>query len=104
MQVFHLTTAADWAAAQEQGSYTVSTRGRSLTDEGFIHCSQEHQVAGTRERYFSDVQDLVLLVIETDLLTSPWRTEQLAGTDQPYPHVYGPVDLDAVVEVRVPST
>lgn len=103
MQVFHLTTAADWAAAEEQGSYTVSTRGRSLTDEGFIHCSQADQVEATRERYYSDVPDLVLLVIETDLLTSPWRVEQLPGTDQPYPHVYGPVDLAAVVEVRVLS-
>jgi uncharacterized protein (DUF952 family) len=104
MQVFHLTTAPDWAAAQKQGGYTVSTRGRSLDDEGFIHCSQAEQVEATRERYYSDVPDLVLLVIETDLLTSPWRVEQLPGTDQPYPHVYGPVDLAAVVEVRVLST
>ena len=104
MHVFHLTTAPDWAAAKEQGGYTVSTRGRSLGDEGFIHCSHAEQVEATRERYYSDVPDLVLLVIETDLLTSPWRVEQLPGTDQPYPHVYGPVDLSAVVEVRVPST
>ena len=104
MQIFHLTTAQDWAAAQEQGGYTVSTRGRSLGDEGFIHCSQAEQVEATRERYYSDVPDLVLLVIETDLLTSPWRVEQLPGTDQPYPHVYGPVDLTAVVEVRALST
>jgi uncharacterized protein (DUF952 family) len=104
MQVLHLTTASDWAAAREQGSYTVSTRGRSLEQEGFIHCSHAEQVEATRERYYSDVPDLVLLVVETDLLTSPWRVEQLPGTDGPYPHVYGPVDLAAVVEVRVLST
>jgi uncharacterized protein (DUF952 family) len=103
MQVFHVTTAADWSAAQEQGSYTVSTRGRSLEEEGFIHCSRADQVDATCDRYYADVPDVVLLVIETDLLTSPWRTEQLPGTDEPHPHVYGPVDLDAVVDVRVPS-
>ena len=43
-----------------------------------------------------------MLEIETDLLTSPWRSEQLAGADEPYPHVYGPVDLAAVVDVRRP--
>ena len=49
-----------------------------------------------------DLDDLVVLEIETDLLTSPWRSEQLAGADEPYPHVYGPVDLAAVVDVRRP--
>ena len=46
------------------------------------------------------VDDLLMLEIETDHLTSPWRSEQLEGADQPYPHVYGPVDLDSVVAVH----
>ena len=72
----------------------------SLEQEGYIHCSEAHQVEGVRSRFFDDLDDLLLLEIETDLLTSPWRSEQLAGADQPYPHVYGPVDLAAVVDVR----
>jgi glutathione S-transferase len=100
MRIFHITTRDVWAQAQEDGSYTTSTRGVSLVDEGFIHCSGPHQVEGVRARSFADVEDAVLLEIETDLLTSPWRTEQLDGADQPYPHVYGPVDLAAVVDVR----
>ncbi len=100
MRVFHLTTAEVWAAAQEAGVYTTSTRGRSLEQEGFVHCSEAHQVEGVRSSWFADVPDLVLLEVETDRLTSPWRTEQLDGADQPYPHVYGPLDLDAVVSVH----
>jgi glutathione S-transferase len=100
MRVFHLTTPEVWAQAQRDGSYTASTRGRSLAEEGFVHCSEAHQVDGVRRRFFDDLDDLLLLEIETDLLTSPWRTEQLAGADQPFPHVYGPVDLAAVVDVR----
>ena len=102
MRVFHLTTPRVWAAAKEAGVYTTSTRGRTLEQEGFIHCSEAHQVEGVRRFWFDDLDDLVVLEIETDLLTSPWRSEQLAGADEPYPHVYGPVDLAAVVDVRRP--
>jgi uncharacterized protein (DUF952 family) len=100
MRVFHLTTPDEWAAAQEAGLWTTSTRGRTLAEEGYIHCAEEHQVEGVRARFFDDLDDLVLLEIDTDLLTSPWRSEQLDGSDQSYPHVYGPVDLAAVVDVR----
>lgn len=100
MRIFHVTTAADWADAQRAGSYTVSTRGLTLAQEGYIHCSEEHQYDAVRRRWFDGVEDVVLLEVDTDRLTSPWRTEQLPGTDQPYPHVYGPLDLDAVVAVR----
>jgi glutathione S-transferase len=100
MRIFHLTTPEVWAAAREAGSYTTSTRGRSLEQEGFVHCSEAHQVEGVHALWFADLDDVLLLEIDTDLLTSPWRSEQLAGADQPYPHVYGPVDLAAVVDVR----
>jgi uncharacterized protein (DUF952 family) len=42
----------------------------------------------------------VVLEVDTDLLTSPWRVEEVAGTGEAYPHVYGPLDLAAVVDVR----
>ena len=100
MRILHLTTSEDWARAQRSGSYTVSTRGRTLEQEGYIHCSEPHQVEPVRRRYFDGVPDLVLLEVETDLLTAPWRSEQLPGASEPHPHVYGPIDLTAVVDVR----
>ncbi len=100
MRVFHLTTAAAWDAALASGRYAVSTRGRTLEQEGYIHCSAAHQVDAVQARWFADVPDLLLLEVETDRLTSPWRTEQLPGVPEAYPHVYGPLDLDAVVAVR----
>ena len=100
MRIFHLTTPEVWAEAQSAGSWTTSTRGVSLEQEGYIHCSEAHQVEGVRSRFFDDLDDLLLLEIETDLLTSPWRSEQLAGADASDPHVYGPVDLAAGVDVR----
>jgi len=100
MRIFHVTTAGDWAAAEPAGRYAVSTRGVTLQQEGYIHCSEDHQWPAIRARFYADLDDVVLLEIDTDRLTSPWRTEQLGDADQPYPHVYGPIDLDAVVSVR----
>jgi uncharacterized protein (DUF952 family) len=100
MRIFHLTTSDVWEVALAAGTYTMSTRGRTLEQQGFIHCSEADQVEGVRRYWYDDLDDVLLLEVETDLLTSPWRTEQLEGADEPYPHVYGPINLDAVVRVH----
>jgi len=93
--IYHVTSAADWKAAQERGAY----ESPSLPNEGFIHCSQEEQVAGVLERYFSGKKDLVKLVINTDKLKSQFIYEWSPSTTDTFPHVYGPINLDAVIEV-----
>ncbi len=98
--IFHLTTAADWARAQAEGRYTTSTRGRTVAEVGFVHASRDDQWRGVRERFYADVTEpLLLLVIDPDLLTSPVVEEAAAGSEETFPHVYGPLDLDAVVDV-----
>lgn len=99
MRIHHLALPGDWTAAQAAGEYRISTRGATVDEVGFIHGSTPEQVAGVRERYYADLDDLVLLTIETDLLTSPWRFDEVG--EQSFPHVYGPINLDAVVEARV---
>jgi uncharacterized protein (DUF952 family) len=99
--IHHLALAADWAAAQEAGEYRVSTRGATVDEVGFVHAAHAHQVAGVAERYYSDVtDDLVLLVIDPDRLGVPVVEEVPPGGTEAFPHVYGPVRVDAVVEVR----
>ena len=93
--IYHVTTAADWQEAQQKGFYDHP----SLKDEGFIHCSQEHQVAGVLERYFAGKTDLVKLVIDTDKLTSKYIFDWSPSTHDTFPHVYGRINLDAVIEV-----
>ena len=52
-----------------------------------------------RSRYYADVgEPLLLLTIDTDLLTSPWQEDPVG--DDTYPHIYGPLNPDAVVETR----
>jgi uncharacterized protein (DUF952 family) len=94
--MLHIATAADWAEAQASGAYTTSTVGVTLEQEGFIHTSRGDQWEGVRKRYYADIAEpLVVLVIDPALLTSPWREDPVG--DDTYPHVYGPINPDAVI-------
>ncbi len=98
-RIFHIATAADWAEARRRGTYTTSTRGRTLAEEGFIHASRADQWQGVRERYYADVTEpLLLLVIETERLDVPVVEEAVPGSDETYPHLYGPLDPAAVMQ------
>ncbi|MEP9361491.1 DUF952 domain-containing protein [Nocardioides sp. CN2-186] len=101
MRIFHIATAADWAAAQQSGAYTTSTRGVTLEQEGYIHASRTDQWEGVRAAYYADVDEpLVLLEIDTDLLDVPVVEEVPApGMTETFPHVYGAIAPTAVVGV-----
>ena len=100
MRIFHIASAADWQRARRDGAYRVSTRGRTLEQEGFIHASRDDQVLATAEAFYADADEpLVVLVVDEDRLTSEVRREVPPGGDDAFPHVYGPIDVDAVVAV-----
>jgi len=98
--IFHIALAGDWAAAQEAGAYTTSTRGRSLAEEGFVHCSRADQWPAVRDAFYADVTEpLLLLQIDTTRLDVPVVEEAAEpGRVETFPHVYGPIPLDAVVK------
>lgn len=102
MNIFHLAVEPAWQQAQLTGTYTTSTLGLDLSDVGFIHCSQPEQVDGVFARYYGAVTDPVIrLTIDTDLLVSPWRLDDVPGQALPFPHIYGPLNTDAVVAAEV---
>ena len=78
----------------------MSTRDVTLAEEGFVHCSFAEQLAATAERFFGDLDEIMVLRIDPALLTSPVVVEDLYDAGQPFPHVYGPIDVAAVVEAR----
>ncbi|MBO9660149.1 MAG: DUF952 domain-containing protein [Chitinophagaceae bacterium] len=94
--IYHVTSAAEWAKARELGFYEAP----SLKTEGFIHCSETDQVAGVLDRYFAGRTDLVKLHVNTDKLTSRYVQEWSNSVEDTFPHIYGPVNLDAVEEVE----
>lgn len=79
------------------GRYEVSTRGRSLAAEGFIHCSLPHQVCGVAGAFYGDVAELVLLAIDPSRLDVPVRLEAPGPGAPAYPHIYGALPVHAVL-------
>lgn len=93
----HLALPDDWAAAFAVGEYTMSTRGVTLEDEGFIHCSTRAQVEDTANRFYGDLDQLVLLTIDAQLVPAEIRWEPpAAGVDELFPHIYGALPIAAV--------
>ncbi|MFC6085626.1 DUF952 domain-containing protein [Sphaerisporangium aureirubrum] len=97
--ILHLALAADWAAARQAGEYRVSTLGRTLEQEGYIHaCSGREQLDGVAGRYYGGVTEpLVVLAIDESLLGCPVVLETPPGAAERFPHIYGPVPAGAVV-------
>ncbi|MGH2689621.1 MAG: DUF952 domain-containing protein [Actinomycetota bacterium] len=98
--LYHLALAGNWAGSAEAGEYRVSGLGMTLEEEGFIHCSQADQVQRTADRFYRDRSDVLLLTIDPGRLTAPLRLETNRPGGEAYPHLYGPLNLDAVVDVR----
>jgi uncharacterized protein (DUF952 family) len=93
--ILHITTRADWEAARALGDYRLDT----LNTEGFIHCSTPEQVLGTADLFYRGQSGLVLLVIDPARLSAKLVYEDSHGTGNLFPHIYGPLNLDAVVRV-----
>ena len=104
--IYHVCQRAVATAALGAGEY----RAPSLATEGFIHMAKLHQVRGVVQRYYAGQTDLVVLVVDPALLRAPVRFEppsalrRSPGSAPPepselFPHIYGPLNGDAVVEV-----
>jgi uncharacterized protein (DUF952 family) len=99
--IYHIAIRADWERALEDGEYTRSSVDKTLAEEGFIHASQASQVARTANKFYRGLRDdLVLLVIDAGLLRAAVRYEDVPGAELPFPHIYGPLNVDAVAQVR----
>ena len=101
--LYHLALASDWQQARQLGEYWISTRGQSLEQVGFIHASYVDQLEGTHERFYADLSDLRLLVIDPTRLEANGievRPEAASGSGELFPHLYGPLPLDAVCLVE----
>jgi len=103
--ILHLTPRAQWEASQAIGFHSAE----SLQTQGFIHCSTAAQVVQVANKHYrAPNTDFVLLCIEADRLTSPYKFEPPInpktgqyepGVDEEYPHIYGTINLESVVQV-----
>ena len=95
--IYHLALAGEWRQAQAAGVYERSTRGQSLQQVGFIHASGAAQVEATYGRFYADAWEVLLLTIDPDRLTAPLRWEPAPDTGECFPHIHGPLPLEAVL-------
>ena len=92
--IYHITTKQQWKSAQEKGFFDEP----SLQNEGFIHNSTEAQVTGVLERYYKDKADLLLMHIDETKLEAELKYELAPSVNEFFPHVFGNINLDAVVK------
>lgn len=93
--IFHIVKKSDWEKAKKDGVY----RDASLEKDGFIHCSLAQQIPPVANYNFKGQQDLVLLEISQEKLIHQVRFEDLYQLEEDYPHIYGPLNIDAVLRV-----
>lgn len=98
--IFHIADHDRWQESRGTGAYTASSRGLELADQGFIHLCTADQVSGVAARFYTDATNLVLLHIDEALLTAPLVYESVPGQPAPFPHLFGPLNVDAVVNVE----
>jgi uncharacterized protein (DUF952 family) len=94
--IYHITSKYAWEKALSLGYYSAE----SLEIEGFIHCSKKEQVNGVLERYYQGARDLVILTIDPGKLEHSLRYELAPSVQEEFPHIYGTINLDAVVQVE----
>jgi uncharacterized protein (DUF952 family) len=95
--IYHIAIATDWVQALEQGFYAP----QAFASEAFIHACKAEQVEGVCERYFKDQTGLVVLHINERFLKPPHTFVFSAASNDEFPHIFGPINLDAVVEVTL---
>jgi uncharacterized protein (DUF952 family) len=96
MFIYHIAPPEIWELVKHNSTYSAE----SLETEGFIHCSYDHQLDGVIERYYSVAPELVVLTLDIGKLTSKLVSEPSTGGEV-YPHIYGPINLDSVVNAEV---
>lgn len=97
--LFHIAKKVDWQDAKKRGSYTTSTLNKTYEEVGYIHMSFAHQVKLVADFLYKDIDDLLLLKIDPDKLTAKIKVETVEGTTYKFPHLYGPLNINAVDEV-----
>lgn len=93
--IMHLIPNDEWNK-QRNNAYLYPD---SLKTEGFIHCATRDQVMGAIEFLYKEKIDLKLLCIDTNLVNAQIVYEDLYKTGEDFPHIYGALDRNAVIEV-----
>ncbi len=94
--IYHITTKKQWEKALSVGFFEEP----SLETEGFIHMSTMEQIAGVLDRYYKNIPELLMLHVDETKLIAELKYELSPSVNQYFPHIYGTINLDAVVKME----
>ena len=92
--VYHITDISTWREKKSDTKYF------GMQTDGFIHASTYAQLERTRQKYFKGKKGLLLLTIDPLKVHAEIRYEDLNGAGQLFPHIYGDLNLDAIVRIE----
>ena len=92
MLIYHIVLPETWNSLNRSVDYSAD----SIETEGFIHCSYDHQLEAVLKRYYSDAKEVIILAVDTKKLASR-LVEEPSTNNEIYPHIYGPINQDAIV-------
>ncbi len=93
--IFHIALNTDIEQYQSSGKYQCA----SLKSEGFIHCCDQNQLSGVVSRFYQNVDDVQLMLLDPDKLSSALIRENTVGGSELFPHVYGVINSEAVRDI-----
>jgi uncharacterized protein (DUF952 family) len=93
-KTYHITSALEWQSAQSVGAY----QPPGFAQEKFVHLSYGHQLLTVAHRFYTGQKGLVILVIDSSKIRDGLIEENLEGGMELYPHFYGVLPIDAVIE------
>jgi uncharacterized protein (DUF952 family) len=90
--IYRIAEESDWHHAQKTGAFASA----DLIAEGFIHCSEQHQILRTAAKYYAGKKSLVLLEIDETRIIDNLKREDSTGRGEQFPHIYAPIPLAAI--------
>lgn len=93
--IYKICPATLWREAEARGRFDGAPVDVA---DGYIHFSTAKQVRETASKHFSGQADLLLVSVDPGRLGAALRYEPSRGGAL-FPHLYGPLDLSAVLSV-----
>ena len=94
--IYKISPASAWREAERQGVYRGSADDRR---DGYIHFSTASQLPETARKHYFGQTGLFLIAVDADALGEELRWEP-SRNDELFPHLYGELDLGAVISVQ----
>jgi uncharacterized protein (DUF952 family) len=94
--IYHIVTVIEWDLQKNNKTYIHP----SLQLEGFIHCSTLEQLKPTIGRYYAKEAKVIVLKIDVVKIEPELMYELAPSVNQYFPHIFGELNLSAVVEIE----